>query len=71
MQKTVMIVLITLAFALPKGVVAANNPAASGSKPSSLVPHPTARNHVYGSPISTAIVGHRKASHQKHTPAPR
>jgi hypothetical protein len=63
MNKPAMIVLIALTFALPKQVVAA--------KPSSLVPHPTARNHVYGSPIPPAIVGHRKASHQKHTPAPR
>lgn len=40
----------------------------SHTKPSSFVPHPHTNNHVYGSPIQPAIVGHRKASHQKHVP---
>lgn len=40
----------------------------SKPKPSSFVPHPHTNNHVYGSPIQPAIVGHKKASHQKHAP---
>jgi len=71
MNKSAMIILVALTFALPKQGVAENNTAASGAKPTSFVPHSSAHNHVYGSPIQPAIVGHRKASHQKHTPAPR
>jgi hypothetical protein len=40
----------------------------SQPKPSSFVPHPRTNNHVYGSPIGPAVVGHRKTSHQKHAP---
>ena len=40
----------------------------SHPKPSSFVPHPHTNNHVYGSPIQPAILGHRKASHQMRVP---
>ena len=40
----------------------------SHAKPSSFVSHPHTNNHVYGSPIQPAIVGHRNTSHQKHAP---
>ena len=38
----------------------------SGAKPSSFVPHSHTNNHVYGSPIQPAIVGHGRTSHQRH-----
>jgi hypothetical protein len=71
MKKSAMIVLAALAFGVPMVVVAGDIPAAAGAKPSSFVPHPHSHNRVYGSPIPPAIVGHRKASHQKRTPSKR
>jgi hypothetical protein len=43
-------------------------PTNSGAKPSSFVPHPHTNQHVYGSPIGPAIVGHAKTSHHRHAP---
>jgi hypothetical protein len=43
----------------------------SHAKPNSFVPHPHTSNHVYGSPIQPAIVGHSKISHHKQTPKKR
>jgi hypothetical protein len=40
----------------------------SHPKPSSFVPHPHTKNHVYGAPIHPAIVGHSSVSRHKHTP---
>jgi hypothetical protein len=71
MKKFSTIVLAAVTFGLPILVLAGDKPTASGAKSSSFVPHPHARNHVYGSPIQPAIVGHRKTSHQKHTPPKR
>jgi hypothetical protein len=48
--------------------VAGDKPTDSRAKPSSFVPHPHAKRHVYGAPIQPAIVGHVKTSHRKHTP---
>jgi len=65
----IMIAAITLtqaAFA-----VAAEKSTDSGSKPSSFVPHPHTKTHVYGTPIHPAIVGHSKVSHHKQTPKKR
>lgn len=45
---------------------AVSAPTNSGAKPSSFVPHSHTNNHVYGSPIQPAIVGHGRNSHQKH-----
>lgn len=42
-------------------------PALSGTKPNSFVPHGHTNQHVYGSPIQPAILGHAKTNH-KHTP---
>jgi hypothetical protein len=44
--------------------------AGSDSRPatSSFAPHPRTHNHVYGSPIQPAVVGHAKHSHYKHAP---
>jgi hypothetical protein len=44
----------------------AGAPTNSGAKPSSFVPHSHTNNHVYGSPIQPAIVGHARTSHQRH-----
>jgi len=41
----------------------------SRSKPSSFVPHAHTNNHVYGSPIQPAIMGHSQShQNQKHAP---
>jgi hypothetical protein len=45
---------------------AAGAPTNPSPKPSSFVPHSHTNNHVYGSPIQPAIVGHARTSHQKH-----
>jgi hypothetical protein len=34
-------------------------------KPASFAPHSHTNHHVYGSPITSPIVGHSKASHHK------
>jgi len=51
--------------------VAGDNPADSGAKPSSFVPHSHTNHHVYGAPIGPAIVGHAKISHHTHAPKKR
>jgi hypothetical protein len=48
--------------------VAGNQPTDSSEKPSSFVPHPHTKTHVYGAPIQPAVVGHSKVSHHKLTP---
>jgi hypothetical protein len=44
---------------------------AAADKPSSFVPHPHTKNHVYGAPISRPLVGHARTSHHSHTPKKR
>jgi hypothetical protein len=51
--------------------VASVKPTDSGVKPSSFVPHPHTKNHVYGAPIQPAVVGHAKTAHHKHAPKKR
>jgi hypothetical protein len=67
------LVSIALAAALMQSAlsVAAGNSTDSRAKPSSFVPHPHTKSHVYGAPIQPAIVGHSKASHHKNTPKKR
>jgi hypothetical protein len=48
--------------------VAGDQPAGPRAKPSSFVPHPHTKSHVYGAPIQPAIVGHAKTAHQKQRP---
>jgi hypothetical protein len=50
------------------GVSAAgDNSTNAPAKPSSFVPHPHTKSHVYGAPIHPAIVGHPKSPHGKQT----
>jgi hypothetical protein len=65
MTKFALVVLAAIALVQP-ALSAADAPANSGAKPSSFVPHPHTNNHVYGSPIQPAIVGHGRTSHQRH-----
>ena len=67
MWKFAITVLAVVALMQPTFCVA-GAPNDSHPKPSSFVPHPHTNNHVYGSPIQPAIVGHKKTSHQKHAP---
>jgi hypothetical protein len=48
--------------------VAADGSTGSRAKPSSFVPHPHTKSHVYGSPLQPAKVGHSNASHRKNRP---
>jgi hypothetical protein len=70
MTKFAIAVLAAVALVQP-ALSAAGAPIDSGAKPSSFVPHPHTSNHVYGSPIQPAIVGHARTSHQKHLPKKR
>jgi hypothetical protein len=65
MTKFALAMLAAVALVQP-ALSAAVAPANSGAKPSSFVPHSHTNNHVYGSPIQPAIVGHGRASHQRH-----
>jgi hypothetical protein len=59
---------IALAAALMQSALSiAADGSESRAKPSSFVPHPHTKSHVYGSPIQPAVVGHSKASHHKNT----
>jgi hypothetical protein len=60
MPKFAIAVITAVALVLPALSVADAN-----AKPSSFVPHPHTKNHVYGSPIQPAVVGHAKTSHHK------
>jgi hypothetical protein len=59
---------VLAAAALMQPLSAAGATTDSHAKPSSFVPHPHTNNHVYGTPIQPAIVGHKRTSHQKHAP---
>jgi hypothetical protein len=66
-MKYVVIALSAAILLQPALSVAGDNTTDSGAKPSSLVPHPHTKTHIYGAPIQPAIVGHSNASHHKHT----
>ena len=61
------LVLAAMALTQPGLSVAGAQSSDSRPKPSSFVPHAHTNQHVYGAPIGTAVVGHSKVSHHKHT----
>ena len=65
MTKFALAVLAAIALVQP-ALAADGAPPNSATKPSSFVPHSHSNSHVYGSPIQPAIVGHARASHQRH-----
>jgi hypothetical protein len=67
MWKFAIIVLAAAALMQPTRSLADTSTKAP-AKPSSFVPHAHTNNHVYGTPIQPAVVGHKKTSHQKHVP---
>jgi hypothetical protein len=69
--KFVITMLAAVALAQSALSVAGVKPTDSGAKPSSCVPHPHTKNHVYGAPIQPAVVGHAKTAHHKHAPKKR
>lgn len=72
MTKLAITLLAAFTLAQPSLSAAADNATTGGAKTSSFVPHPHAKQHVYGAPIEPAIVGHHaKNSHRKHTPKKR
>ena len=68
MTKFATTVLAAVTLMLPALSVAGDQPNDSRAKPNSFVPHPHTNNHVYGTPIQPAIVGHTKTSYHKQTP---
>jgi hypothetical protein len=71
MWKFAIAVLAALTVLQPARLLAGDQPNSSGTKPSSLVPHAHTKNHVYGSPIQPAILGHARNSHRKRAPQKR
>ncbi len=69
MAKFPMILCLAVTFALPLAADARDKPVDAGAKPSSFVPHPQSRRHVYGAPIQQPILGHAKRT--RHRPAPK
>jgi hypothetical protein len=67
MPKFVVIALAAVTLMQSALSVAGDKSTESRAKPSSFVPHPHTKSHVYGAPIQPAIVGHSKASHHKNT----
>jgi hypothetical protein len=68
MTKSAIAVLAAIALMQPSLSVAGVQSTHSAAKPTSFVPHPHTNQHVYGSPIGPAIVGHSKTSHHRHAP---
>jgi hypothetical protein len=71
MTKFAITVLAAITLVQPALSVAGDKSTDARAKPTSFVPHPHTNQHVYGTPIQPAIVGHAKTSHQKHTPKKR
>ncbi len=61
-------VLAAITLIQPGLSAAGDNPNQSGTKPSSFAPRAHTNQHVYGSPIEPAIVGHAKNSHPPRAP---
>jgi hypothetical protein len=59
--------LAAVTLALPARSLAGDGPNNSRAKPASFAPHQHTNHHVYGSPITSPIVGHSKTSHHKRT----
>jgi hypothetical protein len=68
MPRFAIAVITAVALVLPALSVAGTD---ARAKPSSFVPHPHSKTHIYGSPIQSAVVGHAKTSHHKSTPKKR
>jgi hypothetical protein len=68
MTKFAIAVLAAAMLAQATQSMAGDKPAGCAAQPASFVPHPHAKQHVYGSPIGPAVVGHAKRSHHKHAP---
>jgi len=68
MTKFAIAVLATAMLAQPTPSRVGDQAADCAAQPASFVPHPHAKQHVYGSPIGPALVGHAKRSHHKHAP---
>jgi hypothetical protein len=60
-----------LAAALAPSAFAGGGTSGCDAKPNSYVPQPHSNQHVYGSPIQPAILGHANPSHRKPTPRQR
>jgi hypothetical protein len=71
MTKFAITVLAAMTLVQPALSVAGDKSTDSRPKPNSFVPHPHTNQHVYGTPIQPAILGHAKTSHQKHAPKKR
>jgi hypothetical protein len=73
MTKYALALLAAVTLTQPVLSVAADRPSSCDSKTSSFVPHARTSNHVYGTPIQPAIVGHGRSSHRNrnHTPKKR
>jgi hypothetical protein len=68
MTKFAITALAALTLLQPVRSDAGEKPADSRAKPASYVPRARTNRHVYGTPISPAIVGHGKTSHRNHPP---
>jgi len=68
MTKFTIAALAAIMLVLPALTVARDKPTYACGSPSSFVPHPRTKQHVYGAPVTPAIVGRAKTSHRKHTP---
>jgi hypothetical protein len=68
MRKFAIAVLAVVALVQPTLSVAVVQSTNSAAKPTSFVPHPHTNQHVYGSPIEPAIMGHAKTSHHRRAP---
>jgi len=64
MTKFVVITLAAVAL-MQSALSVAGESTDSRPKPSSFVPHPHTKTHVYGAPIHPAIVGHSKVHYQR------
>jgi hypothetical protein len=71
MTKFAITVLAAITLVQPVLSIAGDKSTDAPAKPNSFVPHPHTNQHVYGTPIQPAIVGHAKTSHLKHTPKKR
>ncbi len=67
MLKFAIAVITAAALVLPALSVAGTD---ASAKPTSFVPHPHTKTHVYGSPMQP-VVGHAKTSHHKSAPKKR
>lgn len=65
MTKFVVIAVAALALTQSAMSVAGDKLTDSRAKPSSFVPHPHTKTHIYGTPIHPAVVGRSRVSHHQ------